>query len=100
MNTSKKISDTLKEAAKKYRETHPITENFRKALRRQYPKLQAEKNILQKELQNKRLAQEFATNFPGADYINTIQGKIDKLQNELDRIKPFIETGQLQPTLP
>jgi vacuolar-type H+-ATPase subunit I/STV1 len=94
------IRDLLKNAAAKYRAQNPITEKTRKALQRQSTRLEAELNILQNELENKRLAQEFAKDYPGVDYTATIQGKINKLQSELNRIKPFIETGQLQPLVP
>jgi hypothetical protein len=96
----KRIRDVLKEAAAKYRKTHPVTEKQRKNLERQSTRLQAELNILQNELQNKRLAQEFARDYPGADYTKTIQDKIAKLQSELNRIKPFVETGQSQMLAP
>jgi chaperonin cofactor prefoldin len=95
-----RIRNILKEAAAEYRKTNPITEKQRKNLERQSTRLQAELNILQNELQNKRLAKEFAEDYPGVDYTKTIQEKIDKLQRELNRIKPFIETAQLQQSLP
>jgi hypothetical protein len=95
-----RIRTILKEAAAEYRKTHPVTEKQRKNLERQSTRLQAELNILQNELQNKRLAQEFTRDYPGVDYTKIIEGKIAKLQNELNRIKPFVETGQSQVLAP
>jgi hypothetical protein len=99
-NVFGQIRDLLKQKAAKYRAKNPVTEKTRKVLQRQHTKLQAELNILQNELQNKRLAQEFTSNYPGTDSTEIIQGKINKLQSELNRIKPFIETGQSQLLVP
>jgi hypothetical protein len=46
------------------------------------------------------LEQEFARNYPKVDYTKIIEGKIAKLQSELNRIKPFVETGQSQVLVP
>jgi hypothetical protein len=94
------IRNLLKKAAAEYRAQNPITDEGQKSLKQRATRLQAELNILQNELQNKRLAQEFAKEYPGVDYTKTIEGKIDKLLSELNRIKPFIETSQLQPLIP
>jgi hypothetical protein len=94
------IRDLLKDAAAKYRAQQPLNEKGQKSLKRQLTKLEAELNVLQNEAQNKRLAQEFAQKYPGVDYTTTIDQKIAQLQREINRIKPFVETGQLQPMLP
>jgi hypothetical protein len=94
------IRELLKKKAAEYRAQKPLTDQGRKSLNQRATKLQAELNILQNELQNKRLAQEFAKDYPGVDYTKLIQDKIEKLQSELNRIKPFIETVQSQPLVP
>jgi hypothetical protein len=55
---------------------------------------------LQKEAQDRRLAQEFAQRYPGVDYTSTLKKKIKQVQNEIARIQQSLPTGQLQQPLP
>jgi hypothetical protein len=89
------IRNLLKNAAAKYRAQKPLTEKGKKSLEQQLTRLQAELNILQKEAQNKRLAQEFAQKYPGLDYSKTLEEKIDQIQREINRIQQSMPTGQL-----
>jgi hypothetical protein len=96
----KKIRELLKDAAAKYRAQKPLTEKTQKSLDRQATRLKAELSILQNELQNKELAQEFGKKYPGLDYGKTIEEKIAQLQSEINRIQQSVPTGQLQVLVP
>jgi chaperonin cofactor prefoldin len=89
-----RIRTILKEAAAEYRKTNPVTQKQRKNLERQSTRLQAELNILQNELQNKTLGQEFGEDYPGLNYTELIQGKINKLQSELNRVNNYLQALQ------
>jgi hypothetical protein len=93
------IRDLLKQKAAEYRAQKPLTDTGRKALKQRATRLQAELDILQNELQNKRLGEEFKEEYPGINYEELIQGKMQRLQNELNRINTLIQTAQLQPQL-
>jgi hypothetical protein len=93
------IRNILKDAAAKYRKTHPVTEKQRKNLERQSTRLQAELNILQNELQNRALGEEFKEYYPGVNYEDLIKGKINKLQSELNRINGYLQALQSAPVL-
>jgi chaperonin cofactor prefoldin len=93
------IRNLLKEAAAEYRKANPINPKQKKNLERQSTRLQAELSILQNELQNKAMGQEFQEDYPGLDYGQLIQGKINKLQSELDRVNSYIQALQSAPVL-
>jgi hypothetical protein len=96
-NVFGQIRDLLKQKAAQYRAQKPITEKDKKALEWQFTRLQAELNILQNELQKKSLRDEFRKEYPGVDYDQTIQGKINKLQSELNRINKYLQSLQQPP---
>jgi hypothetical protein len=88
------IRNILKDAAAEYRKTNPINPKQKRNLERQSTRLQAELNILQNELQNRTLGKEFESDYPGLDYGQLIQGKINKLQNELNRVNSYLQALQ------
>jgi hypothetical protein len=94
------IRNLLKQKAAEYRAQNPPTAKRTQSLNRQLTKLQAELNILQKEAQDRRLAQEFAQRYPGVNYTDTLEKKIKQIQNEIANIQQSLPTGQLQQSLP
>jgi hypothetical protein len=88
------IRKLLRAAKQSYNPKDPTKRQ--RVLEREVTKLRAELNILLKEAEDKRLAEESARRYPGADYTNALRNKINQLRQEIVRIEQSQPTGQLQ----
>jgi predicted Zn-dependent protease len=103
------VRKLLQKYREKYAETHPLTNKRIQTLNRELTKLQAQKEILEREKNQKKLSsiyQKFLEDekrkerFKDLSYETILEEKLKQLNQDIKRIKEYLEGKKEQQVLP